>query len=55
MKSKKVFRKKLVLTKKTVADLNNTDLRKVHGGGRITVVITRCITNCIMCPSMKCA
>jgi len=55
MKSKKVFQKKLVLTKKTVADLNNTELEKIRGAGRITVLITNCITNCLACPSMKCA
>jgi hypothetical protein len=54
MKTKKVFWKKLVLNKKTVADLNNSDLAKIYGGVR-TIHRTDCVTNCFACPSFKCA
>jgi hypothetical protein len=54
MKTKKVLTKKLELTKSTVADLNNADQMKIHGGVIRTVIVTVCITNCLQCPSMKC-
>lgn len=54
MKRKKISYKKLVLNKKTVAHLDNHDLRSIHGGGPITLLRTNCVTNCLMCPSVKC-
>jgi natural product precursor len=51
MKIKK-FNKKLDLNKSTVADLNNSELRKVYGGAATypgcvpTVDVTKCATNC---------
>lgn len=39
MKTKK-FSKKLLLNKKTIADLNNVKLKNVPGGGHDTVYIT---------------
>ncbi len=54
MKTKKTVDKKLVLNKKTIAHLEHGDLANIRGGGRITILRTKCVTNCMMCPSVKC-
>ena len=48
MKSKKIT-KKLILNKKTVADLNNGDMKNAHGGGELKITIEW--TNCTDCPA----
>jgi len=54
MRYQKILKKKLVLTKKTIANLNHADLRKVHGGGWVkTIDATACVTNCTACPTMR--
>jgi bacteriocin-like protein len=55
MKIKKDFNKRLVLKKKTIANLDDKELQKVYGG--ITQVDcisytncrTDCVTNCLLC------
>lgn len=55
MKIQKTLKKKLVLTKKTITNLNHTDLSNVHGGGWVkTIDATACVTNCTACPTMRC-
>lgn len=50
--------KKLALKKDTIANLNNRELTKVQGGGTRTQCVTDlwsdCVTNCIICPSVRC-
>jgi hypothetical protein len=54
MRYQKILKKKLVLTKKTIANLNHADLGKVHGGGWVkTIDATACVTNCTACPTMR--
>jgi len=54
MKSQKILKKKLILTKKTIANLNHADLRNVHGGAWVkTIDATACVTNCTACPSVR--
>jgi hypothetical protein len=52
MKTKK-FSKKLVLNKKTVANLNGNEMNLIYGGApetyQKTVCFTDCETNCYMC------
>jgi len=54
MKIKKDFNKRLVLKKKTIANLDNKELKRVYGGLSFTECRTDCVTNCLMCPSVKC-
>jgi hypothetical protein len=49
MKIKKNFNKRLVLKKKTVANLENKELKKVYGGLSYTECRTDCVTNCLLC------
>jgi len=44
----KNFNKKLSINKKTVADLNNVQLGRVMGYGRITIFET---CSCVSCPA----
>ena len=54
MKSQKILKKKLVLSKKTIAHLDRAELREVQGGvWEKTVNATACITNCTACPTMR--
>jgi hypothetical protein len=54
MKSQKTLKKKLVLTKTNIADLNHAELNKVYGGAwEKTIDATVCVTNCTACPSMR--
>jgi len=57
MKTKKI-EKKLVLNRKTITNLDETQLNSVHGGVYtdfcVTVGRTVCVTYCIQCPSVKC-
>ena len=45
---KKVFQKKLVLNKKTIALLNSDKMRAILGGA--TKIGPTCVTNFICCP-----
>ncbi len=45
---KKVFQKKLVLNKKTIAALNSNEMRSMKGG--VTIDGHTCFTNYICCP-----
>ena len=49
---------KLVLKKKTITNLDNTQLGKIQGGVFTdwcpTVGRTDCVTNCVQCPTVKC-
>lgn len=49
-------KKKLVLSKETLRDMVADRLRlgAVHGGDETSNIRTICLTNCPMCPSMKC-
>jgi natural product precursor len=42
--------KKLTLNKKTIADLENKEMRKANGGGAPTFY-TLCQTDCLRCPT----
>lgn len=50
MKTKN-FSKRLVLNKKTVANLNNHDMKNIYGGRETgaTECVTNCQTNCFRC------
>ena len=56
----KFIDKKLRLSKKTIADLNNSELNKVYGGvteteTRVwTVCRTKCASNCASCGYSYC-
>lgn len=54
MKSQKISKKKLILSKKTIANLNHAELGKVRGGAWVkTIDATACVTNCTACPSVR--
>ena len=58
--------KKLKLSKKTIADLNNSELNKIYGGVTLvdtcdsechtclTICETKCATNCFSCGYTYC-
>ncbi len=45
MKTKKIVNS-LVLNKKTVADLNNRELKHIYGGASVDTCFTDCRTRC---------
>jgi hypothetical protein len=45
MKSKK-FSMKLTLNKKTIANLNESTMKEIHGGYKLTVGLDSCLTIC---------
>jgi natural product precursor len=54
MKNKN-FNKKLVLNKKTIVDLDNTEMNNLRGGVETetpTICRTRCVSNCDTCPTV---
>jgi len=56
MKTKKL-EKKLVLNRKTITNLDNTQLSGVQGGFTtycVTVGRTECFTNCVVCDTRRC-
>jgi len=50
MKTKK-FSKKLTLNKKTIADLNNGEMKNVHGGGDEQQPASYLLSGCMGCPT----
>ena len=44
----KTFAKKLVLSKETVADLNDKEMRALYGGAT-DYYVSRCVTDCLAC------
>jgi len=54
MKSQRISKKKLILSKKTIANLSHAELGNVHGGAWVkTIDATACVTNCTGCPSVR--
>lgn len=49
---KKSFNKKLTLNKKTIVDLENTEMGDAKGG--VNSMDTYCETRCPTCPFMSC-
>lgn len=48
---KKVITKKLVLTKETIATLNNNEMDAVIGGNEVTQLLHTCYTQGCGCPT----
>jgi len=51
----KSLNKKLMLNKTTVANITNSEMKKVHGGDTASRLKTVCLTNCDYCLTPLCS